>query len=68
MQLELRRTNDAELVERKRKLMARLGEQLGESRFTLGELRYLADTGSFSLQERAIYDELCRVKVLLQDG
>ncbi|OFT30672.1 hypothetical protein HMPREF3170_03980 [Corynebacterium sp. HMSC08D02] len=47
MQLKLRRTNDAELVERKRKLMARLGEQLGESRFTLGELRYLATPDPF---------------------
>lgn len=30
MQLELRRTNDAELLERKHTLMTRLGEELGE--------------------------------------
>lgn len=70
MQLELRRTNDAdaELVERKRKLMARLGEELGEHRLTPGWLRFFADSGSFTLQERAIYDEFCRVKALLQEG
>ncbi|MDK8243526.1 MULTISPECIES: hypothetical protein [unclassified Corynebacterium] len=68
MQLELRRTNDAELVERKRTLMTRLGEELGERRLTPGWLRFLADSGSFTLQERAIYDEFCRVKALLQEG
>lgn len=68
MRLELHRTNDAELLERKRNLMARLGEELGVRQLTPDWLRFLADSGSFTLQERAIYDEFCRVKVLLQEG
>ncbi|WPJ93311.1 hypothetical protein [Corynebacterium sp. UMB2355A] len=68
MRLELHRTNDAELLERKRDLVARLEEQLGDHQLTPDWLRFLADSGSFTLQERAIYDEFCRVKVLLQEG
>lgn len=68
MRLELHRTNDAELLERKRDLMARLGEELGVRQFTPDFLRFLADSGSFTLQERAIYDELYGVTTLLQEG
>lgn len=68
MRLELLRTNDAELLERKRDLMVRLEKELGGCQYTPGWLRFLADSGSFTLQERAIYDEFCRVKVLLQEG
>ncbi|MCQ4614998.1 hypothetical protein [Corynebacterium pseudogenitalium] len=65
MQLKLQRTNDAELLERKRDLMARLKKELGGRQFTPGWLRFLADSGSFTLQERAIYDKLYRVTTLL---
>ena len=66
MQLKLQRTNDAELLERKRNLLARLEEELGERQITPDWLRFLADSGFFTLQERAIYDELCLVTTLLQ--
>ena len=48
-------------------IKSRVQEELGERQFTSDWLRFLADSGSFTLQERAIYDELCRVATLLQE-
>ncbi|MCT2338043.1 MULTISPECIES: hypothetical protein [Corynebacterium] len=67
MQLELQRTNDAELTARKRSLLSKLEALLGENDVAPENLQFLADSGSLTLQERAIYDELRRVKILLQE-
>jgi len=67
MQLELKRTNDAELSARKRSLLSELEALLGEKDAAPENLRVLADSGALTQQERAIYDELCRVKILLQE-
>lgn len=67
MQLELQRTNDAELTARKRRLLSKLEALLGENEVASEKLRFLADSGSLTQQERAIYDELRRVKILLQE-
>ncbi|PAT04011.1 hypothetical protein CKJ85_04235 [Corynebacterium sp. NML 150383] len=67
MQLELKRTNDAELSVRKRSLLSEFEALLGEKDAAPENLRVLADSGALTQQERAIYDELCRVKILLQE-
>lgn len=67
MQLELQRTNDAELTARKRRLLSKLEALLGENEVASEKLRFLADSGSLTQQERALYDELRRVKILLQE-
>jgi len=68
MQVELQRTNDAELTARKRSLLSELEASLGEKDAAPENLRVLADSGSLAQQERDIYDELRRVKILLQEG
>lgn len=67
MQLKLQRTNDAELTARKLSLLSELEASLGEKDAAPEKLRVLADSGSLTQQERAIYDELRRVKILLQE-
>lgn len=65
MQLELRRTNDAELRARAVKLHGDLEGAIGEAQCSLQRLRGLAEAGWLSASERSTYDELVRVKRLL---
>lgn len=65
MQLELRRTNDAELRAREAKLREDLEGAIEGVPLSLQRLRALAEAGWLSASERSTYDELARVKRLL---
>lgn len=67
MQLELQRTNDAELLKRKQNLWARLSAMLEDYDLMPDKLRFLAESGFLTKQEREVYDELRRVNTLLQE-
>lgn len=70
MALTIRRTNNKELQERKQQIVRELcpdgfaEEYLAEN---IRRLRDLAAAGAMSLSERALYDELRRVEMLLDE-
>lgn len=68
MSLFINRTNNSELETRRVALLKQLADRCsfneGEP-ITRGDLRELACTGSLTIYERELYDELCRVEMLL---
>ena len=70
MKLEIKRTNSKRLQERKRQLVGQLcAGNAPEDRLAqnIEHLRRVATAGEMSLEERALYDELRRVEMLLDE-
>ncbi|QGU03028.1 hypothetical protein CKALI_10895 [Corynebacterium kalinowskii] len=68
MPLTIRRTNNAQLRERKSDILSRFISEYSAiegSALTERDLRDLASMGRLSTEERALYDELRRIDLLL---
>ena len=63
--LTMRITNTEALCARHDELLHALEAAIGEN-LSSEDLRMLADSGRFSTEERALYDELRRVELMLE--
>lgn len=68
MPISIHRTNNAKLRERKSAIVGHLRDRCATAEgapITERDLRYLASMGRLSTDERALYDELRRIELLL---
>lgn len=65
MTLTIRRTNNTELRQRKAKALSELRGALGREDASVEDLEEWAHSGLFSSAERATYDDLRRILILL---
>ena len=66
--VEIKTTNNKELLEKKREYLAALRRSTRQPFASLEELRVLADSGMLDKSERALYDDLNVVLMLLGQG
>lgn len=68
MAVEIKTTNNKELSEKKRDYFAALRRSTGQPSASIEELRMLAHSGMLDKSERALYDDLSVVLMLLGEG
>lgn len=68
MAVEIKTTNNKELSEKKRDYLAALRRSTGQPSASIEELRMLAHSGMLDKSERALYDDLSVVLMLLGEG
>lgn len=68
MAVEIKTTNNKELLEKKRDYLAALRKSTRQPSATIEELRVLAHSGMLDKSERAVYDDLSVVLMLLGEG
>lgn len=68
MAIEIKTTNNQELREKKRDYLAALRKSTRQPSASIEELRALAHSGMLDTTERAVYDDLSVVLMLLGEG
>ena len=68
MAVEIKTTNNKELWEKKRDYLAALRKSTRQLSASIEELRVLAHSGMLDKSERAVYDDLSVVLMLLGEG
>lgn len=68
MAVEIKTTNDVELLQKKQDCLAALRQSTSLPFADLEDLARLADAGMLDREERALYDELSIVLMLLGEG
>lgn len=68
MAVEIKTTNNKELWEKKRDYLAALRRSTRQPSASIEELRTLAHSGMLDKSERALYDDLSVVLMLLGEG
>lgn len=68
MAVEIKTTNNEELLRKKRVYLAALRASTLQPSANMEDLRELAHSGMLDQTERVLYDDLCVVLMLLGDG
>lgn len=68
MAVEIKTTNNEELLQKKRDYLATLRASTRQPSASLEDLQALAHSGMLDRSERALYDDLCVVLMLLGEG
>ena len=68
MAIEIKTTNNQELREKKRDYLAALRKSTRQPSASIEELRAFAHSGMLDKSERAVYDDLSVVLMLLGEG